>query len=95
MSYIEIFRSIGALLLTLGLLLGLAWVLKRYGLLGNVKGQGQALKRLKIIENLWLDAGRTRIVIIACDGKEQLILIGPNGASQIGNIDNKTNDGDL
>lgn len=91
MSVIELLRSLGALAITLGLLLGLAWALKRYGLLGNFGQKPAGPSRLKIVENLWLDAGKTRMLIVSCDGKEKLILIGPNGASDLG----QTNPSDL
>ncbi|KAF0184373.1 MAG: hypothetical protein FD163_1947 [Hyphomonadaceae bacterium] len=86
MSIIELLRSLGALAITLGLLLGLAWALKRYGLLGNFGQKTASPSRLKIVENLWLDAGKTRMLIVSCDGVEKLILIGPNGANELGQI---------
>lgn len=84
MSVIELLRSLGALAITLGLLLGLAWALKRYGLLGNFGQKTAGPSRLKIVENLWLDAGKTRMLIVSCDGAEKLILVGPNGANDLG-----------
>jgi flagellar protein FliO/FliZ len=89
MSVVELIRSIGALAITLGLLLGLAWALKRYGLLGNFGQKPNGASRLKIIENLWLDAGKTRLVIVSCDGAEKLIIIGPNGANDLGEFGSK------
>jgi hypothetical protein len=32
---------------------------------------------------LWLDAGRTRAILIRCDDQEHLVLVSPTGASTI------------
>ena len=69
-------RAAFALVLTLGLI-GLAAVaLRRYGpgALSRFGGP-KAERRLAIVETLVLDPAR-RLVIVACDGKERLILLG-------------------
>ncbi|MGZ3378224.1 MAG: flagellar biosynthetic protein FliO [Phenylobacterium sp.] len=69
-------RAVFALVLTLGLI-GLAAVaLRRYGpgalsRFGGPKNE----RRLAIVETLVLDPAR-RLVIVACDGQERLILLG-------------------
>ena len=69
-------RAVFALVLTLGLI-GLAAVaLRRYGpgALSRFGGP-KADRRLTIVETLVLDPAR-RLVIVAVDGKERLILLG-------------------
>jgi flagellar protein FliO/FliZ len=69
-------RAAFALVLTLGLI-GLAAVaLRRYG--PEALGRFSSLKkdrRLAVVETLVLDPAR-RLVIVSCDGKERLILLG-------------------
>jgi flagellar protein FliO/FliZ len=69
-------RAVFALVLTLGLI-GLAAVaLRRYGPGAFSRfGGPKAERRLAIVETLVLDPAR-RLVIVACDGKERLILLG-------------------
>jgi flagellar protein FliO/FliZ len=69
-------RAVFALVLTLGLI-GLAAVaLRRYGpgALSRFGGP-KAERRLALVETLVLDPAR-RLVIVAVDGKERLILLG-------------------
>jgi flagellar protein FliO/FliZ len=69
-------RAVFALALTLGLI-GLAGVaLRRYGPGAFTRlGASKTDRRLKVVESLTLDPAR-RLVIVACDGKERLILLG-------------------
>lgn len=83
MPITEILRSLGALLFTLGLLLGIAWLARKYGLFQGSNFADKSKQRLKLIEHLWLDAGKTRIAIVSIDGEEEILIIGANGASQI------------
>jgi flagellar protein FliO/FliZ len=83
MDWIDALRAIAALAITLGLLVGIAFVAKRYGLMQGVAPIGNK-GRLRIIEQLWLDAGRSRAVILRCDGTDHLIIMSPTGTSTIG-----------
>lgn len=83
MPITEILRSLGALLFTLGLLLGIAWLARKYGLFQGSNIGDKSTRRLKLIEHLWLDAGKTRIAIVEIDGQEEVLIIGPNGANQV------------
>ncbi len=76
-------RAVAALALTLGLLLGVALLARRYGLMQGVAPIGNK-GRLRIVEQLWLDAGRTRAVILRCDGVDHLLVTTPTGTSAIG-----------
>ncbi len=88
MDWLYVLRAIGALMLTLALLALIAFLVRKYGLMGEIIPQKGNKRRLKLIEQLWLDAGRSRIIIIECDGIEQTILLSPNGAT---NLNLKTN----
>jgi flagellar protein FliO/FliZ len=82
MNFFDLIRALAALSLTLGLLVGAAWLARRYGLM-----QGQlpslAKGRLKLVEQIWLDAGRTRAIVLRCDDKEHLLIVTPNGATAL------------
>jgi flagellar protein FliO/FliZ len=80
MDLVDFARYFGALILVLGLL-GFAWLAaRRYGLPGIV--QGQALRRLSIVETLMIGP-RHKLVLLKRDGTEHLMLIGPQGAEVI------------
>lgn len=70
-------RLIVATTTVFGLMGLLAWGLRYVKDRGwNYKGKSQQ-KRLKLLENLQLDA-RRRLVIFKCDDKEHLVLLGSN-----------------
>lgn len=76
MDLVALVRAIFALALTLGLI-GLAAVaLRKYGpdYISRLSAQKKD-RRLKIVETLTLDPAR-RVVIISCDGRERLIILG-------------------
>ncbi len=68
-------RALFALMATLALILAVAWVARRAGMLQAGK-PGE--KRLTVSESLMIDA-RRRLVIVRCDSREHLILCGPAG----------------
>jgi flagellar protein FliO/FliZ len=76
------FRFLLVLALVIGLILGLAWVLKRFGLAGAVRGSIGRKRRLATIESTNLD-GRHRVVLIRRDDVEHLVLVGPNTSQVI------------
>ncbi|MFN3700237.1 MAG: FliO/MopB family protein [Alphaproteobacteria bacterium] len=73
----QILQLIMALALVIGLMSGLALVMKRLGL-GHATPVNKSAKRLKIIESLPLD-GRRRLILIECDRKQHLVILGLNG----------------
>lgn len=83
MEMVDWIRALAALAITLGLLLGVALLARRFGLMQGVAPIGNK-GRLKIIEQLWLDAGRTRAVILRCDGVEHVIVVAPTGTTTLG-----------
>ncbi len=76
MDFLSLLRAIFALAIVLGLILGLAYVLRRYApqLLARLQAQ-RGERRLKVIETLVLDPAR-RLVLVKLDGEERLILLG-------------------
>jgi flagellar protein FliO/FliZ len=83
MNPLDWIRALAALVFTVGLLLAIAYLARRYGLMQGQAGFG-VKGRLKIIEQIWLDAGRSRAVILRCDDKEHLIVLTPTGVSSLG-----------
>ena len=71
-------QSLPALAAVIGLLVFAAWGMKRSGLaerLGGTSGD-----RLKLLATRAIDP-RHRLVLVACDGREHLLAIGPSGIS--------------
>jgi flagellar protein FliO/FliZ len=69
-------RAVFALALTLGLLGLCAVALRRFGpdVLARLSTQKKE-RRLAIVETLVLDPSR-RLVLVSCDGRERLLLLG-------------------
>jgi flagellar protein FliO/FliZ len=77
MDIAEFLRAGFALALTLGLVGLGAVVLRRYGpeALARFGRPAKTERRLAVVETLVLDPSR-RLVLVACDGEEKLILLG-------------------
>ena len=75
MDWIDWARALFALIATLALIAGAAYAARRLGML---QPGGQGPKRLKVSESLMLDP-RRRLVLVRCDGREHLLLLGPGG----------------
>ncbi|MFN3523240.1 MAG: flagellar biosynthetic protein FliO [Phenylobacterium sp.] len=76
MDLSEFARAVFALLLTLGLVGLGAVALRRFGpdALARFTRERKA-RRLTVVETLVLDPAR-RLVLVSCDGEEQLLLLG-------------------
>jgi flagellar protein FliO/FliZ len=74
-DWIDWARALFALIATLALIAGAAYAARRLGML---QPGGNGPKRLKISESLMLDP-RRRLVLVRCDEREHLILLGPGG----------------
>jgi flagellar protein FliO/FliZ len=82
----EYLRFAAALIFVLALLGAFAFAARAMGFLQNV-GRKPGSRRLSTIESLMLDA-RRRVVIVRRDGKEHVILLGPNSETVLeGGID--------
>jgi flagellar protein FliO/FliZ len=76
MNFADFARAAFALVLTLGLIGLGAVALRRYGPGALARFGGPAKeRRLAVVESLVLDPAR-RLVIVSCDGKERLLLLG-------------------
>jgi flagellar protein FliO/FliZ len=80
MNFVDFLRAVFALALTLGLV-GLAAVaLRRFGPDAMARfTPARKERRMKVVETLILDPSR-RLVIIACDDEERLLLLGEGQA---------------
>ena len=76
MNFVDFVRAAFALALTLGLMGLCAVALRRFGpdALARFAAQKKQ-RRLAIVETLVLDPSR-RLVLVSCDGREQLLLLG-------------------
>ncbi len=80
MGTLDIFNAVLALLFVLGLIGALAWLVRRAGVLpGVARAMGRASPgRLGVRETISIDP-RHRLVLVARDDVEHLLLIGPSG----------------
>lgn len=67
-------RFVAALVLVLGMILGLLWLLRRFGL-GGMVARAAGRRRLALVESLALD-GKRRLLLVRRDGREHLLLLG-------------------
>lgn len=75
MDWVDWARALFALIATLALILGVAYGARRLGML---QPGAPGPRRLKVSESLMIDP-RRRLVIVRCDGREHLLLLGPGG----------------
>ena len=81
MEAVDYLKFFAALALVLGMMGGLALILKKVGL-GNVGIMPADKRRLKIVEILPLDA-RRKALILRRDDKEHLVILGANSETVI------------
>ena len=69
-------RAVFALMIVVGLILALAYALRRYApqFLARLQGE-RGHKRMEVIESLVLDPAR-RLILVRLDKEERLILLG-------------------
>lgn len=77
MDAFDALRAAGALILVLGMLLGSAWALRRFGGSLGLKSGVQA-SDLRVVEWRSLDM-RRKLAVVRWDGREHLLCIGPAG----------------
>jgi len=80
MDLIDIGRYFAALLLVLALVGAAGLAMRRFGMPGLVKPQGQ--RRLEIVETLAIGP-RQKLILLRRDGVEHLVLAGAEGASLV------------
>ena len=81
MEAVDYLKFVASLALVLGLMGGLALVLKRLGL-GNVGMLPPDKRRLKVVEILTIDP-RRKALILRRDDKEHLVILGVNGETVV------------
>ncbi|PZQ48456.1 MAG: hypothetical protein DI551_01510 [Micavibrio aeruginosavorus] len=81
MEWYDYAKFVAALAFVLGLMGGLALVLKKIGL-GNVGMTPPDKRRLRIVEILTLDP-RRKAVLLSRDGVEHLVILGGNGETVV------------
>lgn len=77
MDALDGLRAAGALILVLGVLLGSAWALRRYGASLGLKA-GVQPSDLRVVEWRTLDV-RRKLAVVRWDGREHLLCLGPAG----------------
>ena len=91
MEMTDYLRSVAALVLVLGMILGVLWLLRRFGVPGMVPPRN-AVRRLTLVETIALDS-RRRLVLVRRDGREHLLLLGATGDLLVeGNIETVQDD---
>ena len=81
MTLADYLKFFFALIFVVSLMGGLAFILKRYGFMQGGVAIGKS-RRLKVLESCHIDA-KHKAVIIGCDDKEHLVLLGTNGDTVI------------
>lgn len=91
MEMTDYLRSVAALVLVLGMILGVLWLLRRFGVPGMVPPRN-TVRRLALVETIALDS-RRRLVLVRRDGREHLLLLGSTGDLLVeGNIETAQDD---
>lgn len=81
----DMLRALFALMVTVGLIVGAAWLARRYGLMQAMPKS--ATQRLALVEQIALDQGRVKLAIVRWDGREHLLAITPGGVAALGVAD--------
>ncbi len=81
MDLIDAARMVFALLFTLALIAGAAYVARRFGML-DPRRPTAGERRLRITESLMLDP-RRRLVVVRFDDRDLLLLLSPAGDRSI------------
>jgi flagellar protein FliO/FliZ len=82
MDLFDALRAAGALILVLGILLGFAWLLRRYGGAIGLK-TGVNTSDLGVVEWRTLDM-RRKLAVVRWGGREHLLCLSPTGDIVVG-----------
>lgn len=75
MDMLDVLKALAALAFVLGILLGFAWLLRKYGSTLGIK-VGQEASDLRVVEWRSLDM-RRKLAVVRWDGRDHLIILGP------------------
>ncbi|MDI7773807.1 flagellar biosynthetic protein FliO [Asticcacaulis sp. EMRT-3] len=77
MDWTQTLKAVFALAIVLGLILGLAYLVRRYApqLMAQLQATRGKPRRLSVVETLVLDPAR-RLVLVRVDDEERLLLLG-------------------
>ncbi len=89
MDMILLLKFFSAFVFVIALMLLFSWLLKRMGLSGPLVTSAAA-RRLKIVEFLPVDH-RRRLVLVQCDDKEYLLLLGAGSETVVGLLKDQKN----
>ena len=73
-----------AFVFVIGLIMGMAWLLRRFGLGDGASNTLGRKRRLSAVESTAIDA-RHRLFLIRRDDMEHLVLVGPNSSVVVEN----------
>lgn len=82
MDFFSIIKAIAALAFVLGILLGGAWLLRKYGQRIGIKA-GMTSSDLRVVEWRSLDL-RRKLAVVRWGGREHLICLAPTGDTLLG-----------
>ncbi len=82
MDVLDYLRFLLVLMVIVGLIIGLGWLLRRFGFGDGARGPLTRHRRLGTIESASLDA-RHKVVLVRRDDVEHLVLVGPNTSQVI------------
>lgn len=78
MDVFSLLRTMGALILLLGLMAGALWAVRRFNLRLPGAATHQSVRRLELVERLIIDQRRSA-VLIRRDDREHLLIVSPEG----------------
>jgi flagellar protein FliO/FliZ len=83
MNIFDALKAIAALAFVLGILLGFAWLLRKYGSTLGIK-VGGAVSDLRVVEWRSLDM-RRKLAVVRWDGRDHLLVLSPAGDILVAN----------
>jgi flagellar protein FliO/FliZ len=86
MDPISVAKMLAALVFTLALIGGAAFLARRFGMLDMAPRKPGAEKRMRVVESLMLDP-RRRLVLVRVDAHDHLLLLSPGADVAIAKVD--------
>lgn len=86
MDALDLIRSVAALGFVVALIYAIGFIVKRNNLLSAAPVKTGTGRRIEVVESRTLDANR-KLVLVACDGAEHLVLLGQSGETILSGTD--------